>query len=272
VHVRVQISAVVLAAAAAALGAGCGGASRTGTAPRSTAERTTAPPITAAPTTGATATRTCVPGSKVALGSAKRSYAAVVKRRLRAYREPGRRPFATFGHMNVNGVPTVLGILGERVDARCRPVWFHVELPVRPNGATGWVPARAVAVGSVRTRILVDVSERLVTLVRDGKPVLKTRAAVGSRATPTPLGRYYVNQRLVPQDASGPYGPGAIGISAYSNVLTGWAQGGPIAIHGTDAPSSIGHAVSNGCIRVHNPVLVRIFRSTLAGTPVIIRR
>ena len=267
--VRVQVSAVVLAAAA--LGVGCGGASPAPAAPVESAT-TAAAPTTSAPTTGAALERSCVPGSKIPLGNAKRSYAAVVKARLRAYREPGRRPFATFGRVNVNGVPTVLGILGERVDARCHPVWFHVELPVRPNGATGWVPARAVAVGSVRTRILVDVSERRVTLLRDGKPVVTTRAAVGSSATPTPLGRYYVNQRLVPDDPSGPYGPGAIGISAFSNVLTGWAQGGPIAIHGTDAPSSIGHAVSNGCIRVHNLVLVRIFRSTLAGTPVIIRR
>jgi lipoprotein-anchoring transpeptidase ErfK/SrfK len=262
VDVRVQISAVVFAAAA--VGVGCAGAARAPAAP------TAAAPATGASTTGAAVTRTCVPGSKVALGNARRAYAAVVKGRLRAYRQPGRRPFATFGHLNANGVPTVLGILGERVDARCRPVWFHVELPVRPNGATGWVPAGAVAVGSVRTRILVDVSQRRVTLFRDGKPVLTTRAAVGASATPTPLGRYYVNQRLVPRDPNGPYGPGAIGISAYSNVLTGWTQGGPIAIHGTDAPSSIGHAVSNGCIRLHNPVLVRIFRSTLAGTPVII--
>jgi lipoprotein-anchoring transpeptidase ErfK/SrfK len=260
VHVRVQISAVTLAAAA--LAAGCGSASVSGSA------TTTA----AAPTTAAAITRTCDPGTKVAMGNARRSYAAVVERRLRAYREPGRRPFATFGRRNANGVPTVLGILGKRVDARCRPTWYHVELPVRPNGATGWVSARAVAVGSVRTRILVDVSARRVTLFRDGKPVVSTRAAVGSSATPTPLGRYYVNQRLVSADRGGPYGPGAIGISAFSNVLTGWTQGGPIAIHGTNEPWSIGHAVSNGCIRLHNPVLVRIFRSTLAGTPVIIRQ
>ena len=39
---------------------------------------------------------------------------------------------------------------------------------------------------------------------------------------------------------SGPFGPGGIGISAFSPVLTGWAQGGPIAIHGTNQPASIG--------------------------------
>jgi lipoprotein-anchoring transpeptidase ErfK/SrfK len=217
---------------------------------------------------GGAVTRACVPGAKIALGNAKRSYAAVVERRLRAFREPGRRPFATFGRTNLNGVPTVLGILGERVDRRCRPTWFHVEIAIRPNGATGWVPEGAVAVGSVRTWILVDVSARRVTLFRAGKRVLSTRAAVGASATPTPLGRYYVNQRLVPRDPRGPYGPAAIGISAFSRVPTGWAQGGPIAIHGTDEPWSIGHAVSNGCIRV----IRSSFRSTLAGTPVIIRR
>ncbi len=94
--------------------------------------------------------------------------------------------------------------------------------------------------------------------------------AVGSAATPTPTGRYYVNQRLIPTDATGPFGPAAIGISAYSTVLTGWTQGGPIAIHGTNDPGSIGRAVSNGCIRVPNVTLKKIFDATLGGSPVVI--
>ena len=53
---------------------------------------------------------------------------------------------------------------------------------------------------------------------------------------------------------------------------TNWAQGGPIAIHGTNQPWSIGHSVSNGCIRLPNTVLERLFRGALAGTPVVIRR
>jgi lipoprotein-anchoring transpeptidase ErfK/SrfK len=123
----------------------------------------------------------------------------------------------------------------------------------------------------VRSRVVVDVRAKRLTLYRAGRPVLRTTVAVGSPQTPTPLGHYYVDQRLVPTDPSGPYGPAAIGISAYSNVLTGWTQGGPIAIHGTNEPWSIGHAVSNGCIRVHNDVLRRLFKVTPAGTPVVIR-
>jgi lipoprotein-anchoring transpeptidase ErfK/SrfK len=40
-----------------------------------------------------------------------------------------------------------------------------------------------------------------------------------------------------------------------------------VAIHGTNAPWSIGEAVSNGCIRVANADLRRCAR----GTPVVIR-
>ena len=50
----------------------------------------------------------------------------------------------------------------------------------------------------------------------------------------------------------GGYGPGAVGISAFSPVLLNWPQGGPIAIHGTNAPDLIGFAVSHGCLRVRN--------------------
>jgi lipoprotein-anchoring transpeptidase ErfK/SrfK len=123
----------------------------------------------------------------------------------------------------------------------------------------------------VRTRITVDLSQRRVRLYKKGKLVLSAIAAIGSSATPTPLGRYYVNQRLIPEDPSGPFGPGAVGISAFSTVLTGWTQGGPIAIHGTNEPWSIGRAVSNGCIRLPNTVLRRLFAEALAGTPVLIR-
>jgi lipoprotein-anchoring transpeptidase ErfK/SrfK len=142
---------------------------------------------------------------------------------------------------------------------------------MKPNGITGFVSARDVRIAAVRTRIHVDLSERRVTLFRDAKPVLHAVAAIGSSATPTPTGRFYVNQRLVPEDKTGPFGPGAVGISAFSEVLTGWTQGGPIALHGTNQPDSVGRAVSNGCLRLRNDVIQRIFDTALAGTPVVVR-
>jgi lipoprotein-anchoring transpeptidase ErfK/SrfK len=216
--------------------------------------------------------RTCAAGTLRPLGTARVTYAAVVRNRATAFRRPGRAKLAVFEQLNVNGVPTVLGVRAAVLDRRCRAAWYRVQLPLRPNGVVGYVRAWAVDLGRVRTRIVVDLSARRVTLYRNGRKALETPAAIGSSATPTPTGRYYVNQRLVPTDPGGPFGPGAIGISAFSNVLTGWTQGGPIAIHGTNQPWSIGRAVSNGCVRVPNDVLRRLFRAALAGTPVTIRR
>lgn len=212
----------------------------------------------------------CVDGAVRKAGSGRRSLAAVVEQRAVAYRKPGGEPIESFGAMNVNDVPTVLGVLGRRVDERCRTTWYRVQLPLRPNGSTGWVRAGDVTIWRVTTRIEVDLSERRVTLFDRGRPVHTARAAIGSSGTPTPTGRYYVNQRLRPTDTSGPFGPGAIGISAFSNVLTGWAQGGPIAIHGTNRPDLIGQAVSNGCIRVANDDIRVLFDRVLAGTPVLV--
>ena len=211
----------------------------------------------------------CRVGTKQ-VGSNSLAVAAVVRKNATAYRRPGRRPFARFGHLNENGFPTVFRVVSAIRRRDCTPTWYRVQLPIKPNGVEGFVSADSVTTASVRTRIVVQVSRRRLTLYRRGRAILHTTVAVGSSSTPTPTGSYYVNQRLIPDDPSGPYGPGAIGISAFSNVLTGWTQGGPVAIHGTNEPWSIGHAVSNGCIRVRNPVLKRLFAETPAGTPVLI--
>jgi L,D-transpeptidase catalytic domain len=204
------------------------------------------------------------------LTSARASYAGFAPDGAVAYRTPGGAVIARFGRENVNGYPTYFGVLGKRVGTDCSALWYRVQLPVRPNGSVGWVRASAIELQPVDLRIEVDVSRRELTLFRAGKRLLDATVAVGASATPTPIGRYYVNQRLVPTDTSGPYGPGALGISAFSPVLTGWAQGGPVAIHGTNEPWSIGHAVSNGCVRLPNDTLLRLFRIVPPGTQVII--
>ena len=215
--------------------------------------------------------RTCADGTFQRLGSSRLAYAAVVRARATVSRRPGARAFTSFQKLNVNRVPTIFSIRGAVVDATCKARSYLVQIPKRPNGVTAWVPAAQVDVEKVSTRIVVDLSDKRVTLYKDGKKVLSSTAAIGAPATPTPTGRFYVNQRLIPTDKGGPFGPGAVGVSAFSNVLTGWAQGGPIAIHGTNAPWSIGKAVSNGCIRIPNPVLRKLFDQAFSGTPVLIR-
>jgi lipoprotein-anchoring transpeptidase ErfK/SrfK len=261
----------------AALLAGCGGTARRAAAPRTTTAppkqlSIPSPPLVRLRPPAAVAPRATCRWTSRPLGSERVAVAAVVHSPAHVFRRPGRQLVASFGRLNQNGFPTVFRALAAVRARNCHSTWYRVQLPMRPNGVTGYINARAVEIGNVRTRIVVDLSSRRLTFLRDAHPVLQAPVAVGAPATPTPTGRYYVNQKLLPIDDRGPYGPGAIGISAFSPVLTTWAQGGPVAIHGTNEPWSIGRSVSNGCIRLHNPVLRRLFAATPPGTPVLIRR
>src|SRR5205814_8587210 len=142
---------------------------------------------------------------------------------------------------------------------------------VRPSGTRSWLKASAVRILWLDTRIVVRVKSMRLELLRGGRPILRTPIAPGAPETPTPLGRFYVTQRLVPKDPNGPWGPAALGTSAFSPVLKSWAQGGQVGIHGTNEPWAIGHAASHGCIRLPNAQMKRLFDQVPAGTPILIR-
>jgi lipoprotein-anchoring transpeptidase ErfK/SrfK len=246
----------------------------------SPAETRPAPDAPEVPPTSPPAPRTTTPapaddpcprwGIVHTVGDETVAFAAVARRPLAARRTPNGEALAHFQTVNANGHAMVFRIRGVVRDG-CGMLWYYASLPMRPNGVAGFVPARDVRIHKLHTRIIVELSKRELVLYRDGEPVLRSAVAIGAPDTPTPTGRYYVNQRLVASDPGGPWGPGALGISAFSDVLQEWIQGGPIGIHGTNDPSSIGRAASHGCIRLPNGVLVRVFNAADAGTPVIIQ-
>lgn len=225
--------------------------------------------VAAAAAPSAPAAERCLAGRLRPVGTRASAFVAFAKGPTATYRRPGAVP-RTFPKLNTLGYPTTFAIVGAIVDAHCDASWYRVKLPIRPNGAVGYVRPESVAVEKVTTSISVDLSRRELVLRRAGRVVLETRVGIGSAATPTPIGRYYVNQRITIASGGGPFGPAVLGISAFSNVLTDWAEGGPIAIHGTNEPWSIGQAASSGCVRVRNETLRRLFAATPAGTPVVI--
>jgi len=175
-------------------------------------------------------------------------------------------------HRKPGSLPTVYAVTAIRNTTACRPASFRVQVPARPNGTTRWVDARGYRVFWVDTRIVIHVRAMRLELIRGGHVVLRSPIAPGAPATPTPLGRFYVTSRYTLRDPNGPWGPAALGTSAFSPVLKHWAQGGPIGIHGTNEPWAIGHAASHGCIRLPNAMMKRLFAQVPAGTPIVIRR
>ncbi len=153
------------------------------------------------------------------------------------------------------------------------PGWLQVDLPVRPNGSTGWVRAAEVEVTPIPYRVVVELTRYRITVWRGDQVILSEPVGLGTQSTPTPGGRYYIKELLKPPNPNGPYGPYAYGLSGFSNVLTSFAGGdGVVGIHGTNDPSALGHSVSHGCIRMSNAGITTLAKMLPLGTPVEIRR
>jgi lipoprotein-anchoring transpeptidase ErfK/SrfK len=147
--------------------------------------------------------------------------------------------------------------------------WVEVSLPIRPNGSTGWVRAVALDLDVLDYAIFVDLSDRRLRLEQGEEVVLDTEVAVGSPHNPTPTGSYFVTDIVQLTDPGGPWGPFALGLSAFSDTITEFNGGdGIIGIHGTNRPASIGEPVSLGCVRVHNEIAAHLAELVKLGTPV----
>jgi lipoprotein-anchoring transpeptidase ErfK/SrfK len=97
------------------------------------------------------------------------------------------------------------------------------------------------------------------------------QAVVGKPSTPTPTGRFFVEETVQMQagEAGGPF---ALALSARSNVLQEF-EGGPgqIAIHGRDnLGGTLGTAASHGCIRLATASIDWLAGRMGPGTPVTI--
>ena len=114
-------------------------------------------------------------------------------------------------------------------------------------------------------RIVVSIPDCKLALIEDGQVVKVYDTAVGAPVSPSPTGTfeivtrvshptYYHPGKVVGPGANNPLGPRWLGLS-----LKGFG------IHGTNAPRSIGHAASHGCIRLRNRDIVDLFERVEVG-------
>ncbi len=146
------------------------------------------------------------------------------------------------------------------------------------NGLTSHMLQRGQVLRVVKGdfNILVDLSKNKL-LLRSGDAVIKKyNVGIGKTDTPTPLGVFGVTDKLLnpvwystlrsgAKEAIPPGDP-------RNELGTRWIgfepTNGSYGIHGTIAPESIGKAVGNGCVRMHNEDVEELYDLVVADTPV----
>lgn len=110
-----------------------------------------------------------------------------------------------------------------------------------------------------------------MTVYDQGRPVRVFKAVVGKAATPTPRGKFFVEEavRMRPGDVGAAF---ALALSARSSVLRQFGGGpGQIALHGrTNVGGVLGSAVSHGCVRLASAAIRWLAYRIGPGVPVTI--
>ncbi len=165
------------------------------------------------------------------------------------------------------GVPTTAWVMEVSEDGR----WGRVEVPYAWPRRDGWIRLQDLPRSRTAVEVRVDLSRHWIAVYKRDELLFGMPAATGASVSPTPVGRYFVTDRI---PFSGGYlGSFAFGISGIQPKLPpGWSGGNQLAIHGTNTPSSIGTSASAGCLRVSEPAIDRLLPLLRLGTPVIVER
>ncbi|MEX0767134.1 MAG: L,D-transpeptidase, partial [Microthrixaceae bacterium] len=156
--------------------------------------------------------------------------------------------------------------------------WSEVALAVRPNGTTGWIKTELLVLSTTQKELVISLADRSIRLLEAGQQLLSAPISVGRPGTPTPTGSFFVTDIVPSANPAGGYGPVALALNGYSEVMDSFggedAEGAPdslapvLAIHGTNRPDSIGRAASNGCPRMFNQDVLALAELVAVGTPV----
>ncbi|MCZ4497390.1 MAG: L,D-transpeptidase [Thermoleophilia bacterium] len=151
--------------------------------------------------------------------------------------------------------------------------WGRVTVPWgKPVNRAGWIPLAGLRMGSTRTMVVADLSDRVLRVFRGCRQVMEVPSAIGASGSPSPTGRFWVTDRVAVPAGQSYFGSYAFGLSTIQpSPPQGWTGGNQMAIHGTNAPGSIGTPASAGCLRVSEDTLAKLRPLLRLGTPVVIQ-
>jgi lipoprotein-anchoring transpeptidase ErfK/SrfK len=216
---------------------------------------------------------TTMPLSPFKRAVAEKRYLAVESTvdKLEVCDAPGEQPKVTFtyGRTNRFGQPMVFLVADETKDAEGY-TWYQVFLPEKPNGVKGWLRASQVKTTDITHDVRIYLADHRLDLYEYGQKVKSYQIGVGKVETPSPLGEFYVVEKIVPENTAGDYGVMAMGTTAFSETIQNWPGRAQVGIHGTNAPETIGQDTTHGCIRLLNDEIMEISQVVHLGTPVFI--
>ena len=159
--------------------------------------------------------------------------------------------------------PLVVEVLENQGD------YMKVLITARPNHTTGWVKADDVTIAATEYRMELDLSTFHLKVFKGPDVFVETDVVIGKDSTPTPVGHYFVTEKIKNSSDTGVYGAWILPINGYSEVLDTFDNGLPqVTFHGTNQPELVGTKASNGCVRIPNDVVTKIAETIPAGTPI----
>jgi lipoprotein-anchoring transpeptidase ErfK/SrfK len=188
-------------------------------------------------------------------------------RSVRLYAKPRGSAVGSAGARTQFGSPSVMSVV------RHQGRWLAVTTTALGNGRVAWVRADSPGLdrGRVRMAISVDLSKRTLELRRGKRLVKSVRVAVGRPGSSTPVGRFAVTDKIAGSRYGAYYGCCILALNGRQpNPPPGWRGGNRLAIHGTNAPGTIGSPSSAGCLRAADAALRMLMRRVPLGTPVFI--
>lgn len=141
---------------------------------------------------------------------------------------------------------------------RSRSLLAICALPLSGALIFGLAAARAPEVAGSTLTLEASLTEKTLTIKRDGELVKSYAVAIGKDAHPTPSGSYSLrklvwNPAWVPPDQKWARGKSAKGPGHPANPMKTvkiFFREPDYYIHGTDAIESLGTAASHGCLRM----------------------
>lgn len=129
---------------------------------------------------------------------------------------------------------------------------------------------------SYESKLVVDLSDRQVSLYQDGVVIASYPIAIGQQGWETPTGNFSVinmqtdpvwqhpfTEEVIPPGADNPLGSRWIGF---------WTDGQQqLGFHGTNQEELIGQAVSHGCIRLRDADIQTLYSHVSLNMPVVIQ-